>query len=205
MKNEYNPIKNNVICVTKNGLAIYIAHPNYYIGMSALSGPEINIKNFFSTASYGNSKYVKSLFEDPVITSVFWEYVVEHRNQFLSKDFMKNNINFLKKFYNKLIFDIHSKSSHIELQTDPQIINLFIEYDFCNQVLAAGKYIPNKFDAEVLKLLSDKDILDLIHNHISILDEKLELSNLQQTVQMDVLNHICTHVILEYWKWQDWI
>jgi hypothetical protein len=205
MEKVINPIKDNIICLTKNELAIYVAPPKYYVGISALSGPEINIKNFISTASYGNSKYVKALFEEPIITSVFWEYIVEYRNQFLSKDFMKNNINYLKKFYNKLIYDIHSDNFNNQLQTDPNVINLFIEYDFCNQVLAAGKYIPNNFDAEVLKLLSDKEILNLIHNHIYILDEKLEMSSLQQSVQMDVMNHICTHAILEYWKWQKWI
>jgi hypothetical protein len=85
------------------------------------------------------------------------------------------------------------------------VIKFFIEYDFCNQVLAAGKYEPNVINPDFLQLLSDKQILDLMHNHITVLEDKIDLSNLQNNPQHDTLNHVCTHVILEFWKWQGWI
>ena len=196
-------LKNSVIMVSQQNLAIYIPSPSYSIGLYSYSGSEISIKKWFMKALHGDPASIKLLFEDPQISSQWWDYILENRNQFLSKNFIKQNIYHLKKFYNTLAFSL--KNDTVNFANDPNVVRFFVEYDFCNQVLAAGKYLPNKFDAEILSLLSNSQILDLIHNHIIILDDKLDLSSLQTSPQQDVLNHVCTHVILEFWKWQTWI
>ncbi len=196
-------IKNSVIMVSQKNLAIFVPSPSYSIGIFTHSGPELSIKKWFMKALNGDPTSIKLLFEDPQITSEWWDYVLENRNQFLSKNFIKQNIYQMKKFYNTLAFS--HKNDKINLVNEPNVARFFVEYDFCNQVLAAGKYLPNKFDNEVLNLLTDSQILDLMHNHILILDDKLDLSNLQTSPQHDVLNHLCTHVVVEFWKWQTWI
>lgn len=196
-------LKNSVIMVSQKGQAIFIPSPSYSIGLYTFGGQEINIKKWFMKALHGDPACIKMLFEDSQMSSEWWDYLLEHRNQFLSKNFVKQNLYQLKKFYNTLAFSY--KNDKISLKNEPNVARFFVEYDFCNQVLAAGKYLPNKFDESVLDLLSDSQILDLMHNHIIILDDKLELSNLQLSPQQDVLNNVCTHVILEFWRWQGWI
>ena len=196
-------LKNSVIMVSQKNLAIFIPSPAYSLGLYSHAGPEISLKKWFTKSLHGDPHSIKLLFEDAQITSEWWEYIVEHRNQFLSKNFVKQNVYQLKKFYNTLAFS--HKNEKVSLENDPDVARFFVEYDFCNQVLAAGKYLPNPFDPDVLHLLTDSQLLDLMHNHITILDDKLELSNLQNSAQQDVLNHVCTHVTLEFWKWQTWI
>jgi hypothetical protein len=196
-------LKNSIIFVGDQNAAIYIPSPTYSIGLYSYSGPEINLKKWFMRALHGDPSSIKMLFEDPELTSQWWEYVREHKNQFLSKNFIKHNLVLLKKFFNTLSYS--SQFNKVDLHNDTQVIKFFIEYDFCNQVLAAGKYEPNVINPDFLQLLSDKQILDLMHNHITVLEDKIDLSNLQNNPQHDTLNHVCTHVILEFWKWQGWI
>jgi len=196
-------LKNSVIMVTQKNTAIYIPSPSYSIGLYSHTGPEISIKKWFMRAMHGDPFCVKMLFENEEIGSEWWEYIKEHRNQFLSKNFIKQNLHQLKKFYNTVAFS--HKIEKIELKSNPDVIRFFVEYDFCNQALAAGQYLPNHFKEDTLDVLNDSQILDLMFNHIIILDDKLELSSLQNNTQQDVLNNVCTHVILEFWKWQGWI
>jgi hypothetical protein len=196
-------LKNSIILVTQQNCAIYVPSPAYSIGLYSHAGPEVNIKKWFMKALHGDPQTVKMLFEDPAITSDWWEYIREHSYQFVGKTFIKNNLTLLKKFYNTMSFT--SKFQNLDLKDDQQVARFFVEYDFCNQLLAAGRYLPNTFDSSVLELLNTKQILDLMHNHIVVLEDKLELSALQNNPQQDTLNHICTHVILEFWKWQGWI
>lgn len=196
-------LKNSIILVTQQNTAIYVPSPAYSIGLYSHTGPEISIKKWFMKALHGDPQCIKMLFEDPIITSEWWDYIVEHKYQFVSKNFVKANLNLFKKFYNSISFS--NKFENLNLKYDQQVIRFFVEYDFCNQILAAGKYLPNKFDGSVLELLTNQQILDLMQNHIVILEDKIELSSLQNNPQQDTLNHICTHVILEFWKWQGWI
>lgn len=196
-------LKNSVIVISQKNLAIFIPSPAFSLGLYSHIGPEISIKKWFTKSLHGDPASVKLLFEEPQISSEWWEYILEHKNQFLSKNFIKQNIYHLKKFYNTVAFS--HKNEKTSLANDPNVARFFVEYDFCNQVLAVGKYSPNLFDPDVLNLLTDDQILDLMHNHIIILDDKLDLSNLQNNCQQDVLNHLCTHVTLEFWKWQTWI
>ena len=196
-------LKNSIILVTESNTAIYIPSPSYSLGLYSHNGPEMSLKKWFMKSLYGDPKCVKMLFENTTLTSEWWDYILEHKNQFLSKLFIKQNTHLLKKTYNLVSYQ--SNFENLDLSNNCDVINFFVQYDLCNQVLAAGKYLPNNFDSDNLKLLNTKQILDIMHNHLIILDEKLDLSTLQNQPQQDTLNHICTHVTLEFWKWQGWI
>lgn len=204
MNTPRDPIQNNVIAIS-SGTHVFIPHPNYMIGISDFCHSEdyINLQEWFLKATY-NPKHIKMLFEENDVTSTWWEYIKEHRNQFLSKTFIENNLIVLKRFYNNLMYEYQFDNTILNSE-NPEIISFFNEYDLCNQVLAAGKYIPNPPVNEAISLLSEKQITDLMQNHIVILEDKLHRSTLQNTVQKDVLNNILTHTILSYWEWQNWI
>lgn len=196
-------LKNSIIMATEQNFAIYVPSPSYSIGLYSYNGPEMNIKKWFMKALHGDPFCVKLLFEKEQISSEWWDYVKEHRNQFLSKTFIKNQVYLMKKLFNSLSYS--SNFEKLELNKNKEVIKFFKEYDFCNQVLAAGKYLPNDFDENVLNVLTNKQILDIMQNHVVVLEDKIELSTLQNNSHQDILNHVCTHVILEFWKWQGWI
>jgi hypothetical protein len=198
-----NQLKNSIIFVTQYNTAIYVPSPSYSIGLYSHQGPEINIKKWFMKCLHGDPQSIKMLFEEPKITSEWWKYITEHKNQFLSKNFVKQNLTLFKKLYNSISYA--SQFDSLNLKKDPAVARFFIDYDMCNQALAAGTYLPNKFDEETLYLLDNKQILDLMKNHIVVLEDKIDLSTLQNNPQQDTLNHVCTHVIIEFWKWQGWI
>jgi hypothetical protein len=204
MNTPINPIQNNVVAIS-NGTHIFIPHPNYMIGISQFdhSNDFINLQSWFQKATH-SPRHIKMLFEENDLTSTWWEYIKEHRNQFLSKTFIENNLIILKNFYNNLMYENQFGNANINSE-NPEIISFFNEYDFCNQVLAAGKYIPNPPVNEAISLLSEKQIADLMQNHIVVLEDKLQRSPLQNIAQHDVLNNILTHTILSYWEWQSWI
>jgi len=204
MNTPRDPIQNNVIAIS-NGIHVFIPHPNYMIGLSNFSHSEdyIDLQKWFLKAKH-SPRHIKMLFEENDVTSTWWEFVKEHRNQFLSKMFIENNLIVLKSFYNKLMYENQFNGAPINSE-NPEIISFFNEYDFCNQVLAAGKYIPNPPVNEAVSLLSEKQIADLMKNHIVVLEDKLHRSTLQNIAQHDVLNNILTHTILSYWEWQNWI
>jgi hypothetical protein len=195
-------IKNSIIVADVQNNSIFIPPPSYSIGLYSHQGNEINLKKWFMKAFYGDVNSVKILFNEYHLTTHWWEFIREHKSQFLNKILIKNNIVLLKKIYNVLSFNHQTLNKNFNLD---ELDSFIKNYDFCNQVLTSGKYFDNKIDSSFFNLLSEQQTLDLMKNHIVILEDKLELSTLQNNSNQDTLNHILTHTILEFWKFQGWI
>lgn len=104
----------------------------------------------------------------------------------------------------KLIFNKLSYYG-INSQSDRRRAYKFLELnDFCVQALASGKYFPANIN-DSYEHLDNKQLMDVMNNHIRVVSDKVGLSTLQEDVQHDVLEHVLNHVITSYWEWQGWI
>lgn len=198
--------KNNNIIFRTNDFAIYIPHPNELIGIinEEYDRNLMSIQDFVSECSHGNQNFVKHLFEtNNQFKNSWWCYLLEHKNQFLSKQLIDNIIIDLKMIFNKFSYLFNNKQLDENLFNSDEIKLFFKQFDFCNQTLAAGKYFSNPSIDEALSLLSNQIILDLMSNHLILLDRHFEISNLQENIQLDVINHVLTHITFSYWDYQN--
>lgn len=199
--------KNNIIFKSKD-FAIYVPHPNEIIGISSVEYNQnlLTIQQYLNECVNGNFNFTKYLFFlNNECSNEWWSYLKDYKFQFLSLRLIDEIINDLKLTFNKYSYLIKNDEYKTNLYLLEEIKLFFLHYDFCNQVLASGKYFPNPSIDQTLSLLSNQIILDLMHNHIVILQNHLQTSKLQADIQPDVVNHILTHIIFTYWDFQNYI
>jgi len=199
--------KNNIIFKSKD-FAIYVPHPNEIIGISSVEYNQnlLTIQQYLNECVNGNFNFTKYLFFlNNECSNEWWSYLKDYKFQFLSLRLIDEIINDLKLTFNKYNYLIKNDEYKTNLYSLEEIKLFFLHYDFCNQVLASGKYFPNPSIDQTLSLLSNQIILDLMHNHIVILQNHLKTSKLQADIQPDVVNHILTHIIFTYWDFQNYI
>jgi hypothetical protein len=197
-----NNVENHVICLTKDNYEIYVPTLNSVFSLQKVELPVkyISLVDFFKLASSGTSfETTKVLFEEPQGGSDFWNYVRENRRQFISKKLVCDVIEDMKLIFNKLSY------YGINSQTDRRRAYKFLELnDFCVQTLASGMYCPANIN-DCYDFLDDKQLMEVMCNHIRVVSDKVDLSTLQEDVQHDVLEHVLSHVVTSYWEWQGWI
>ena len=197
-----NNIENHVICLTKDNYEIYVPSLKSVFSLKDEEIPirYISLVDFFKSASSGGCfEKTKIVFEEPQGGSDFWNYVRENRRHFISKKIVCDVIEDMKLIFNKLSY------YGINSQSDRRRAYKFLELnDFCVQALASGMYFPANID-DSYEHLDNKQLMDVMNNHIRVVSDKVELSTLQQDVQHDVLEHVLSHVITSYWEWQGWI
>ena len=197
-----NNVENHVICLTKDNYEIYVPSLKSIFTLKDEGIPVryISLIDFFKSASSGECfEKTKILFEEPQGGSDFWNYVRENRRQFISKKIVCDVIEDMKLIFNKLSY------YGINSQSDRRRAYKFLELnDFCVQALASGMYSPADI-YDCYEHLDNKQLMDVMNNHIRVVADKVQLSPLQEDVQHDVLEHVLSHVITSYWDWQGWI
>ena len=200
--------KNNSIVFKTTEISIYIPHPNQLVGLAnkEYDTSLISIQDFVFECINGNFKYVKFLFQPcNQVENSWWSYLLEHKNQFLNKKLINNIIIDLKLIYNKYSYLHNIEQLETCLFNSDEIKYFFKQFDFCNQALSSGKYLQNPSIDETLSLLSNQIILDLMSNHLILLNHHFEISKLQENSQLDVINHVLTHITFSYWDFQNLI
>lgn len=201
--NLINPVRDNVIFVSEDNKAIYIPPLKYKLGILDLDPKENEIEIQAWAKIAMSCEDLDSLlfpFIDAKLSTDWWQYVVEHKRQFLNKKIVYNVMCKMKNLYKDIAFD---KDIRKEFNRN-FAYEFFKYYDFCIQALSTGDY-STKDIIGIYSSLEDEDLHKLMQNHLNILESNFFISRLQEESQKDVINHIINHVICSYYEWQGWI
>ena len=201
--NPVDPVRDNVIFVSEDNIAVYITPMKYKLGIIE-TNPNINeveIQDWAKRAISGDDfDYLLFPFLQGKLTTDWWNYIVEHKNQFLNKEIVFNVMNKMKHLYKDISYD-----KEIRREFDRNLTYKFFNlYDFCIQALSTGDYYPKNV-VDIYSSLEDEDLYKLMQNHLNVIETNFVTSRLQDESQKDVINHIINHVILSYYEWQGWI
>jgi|LauGreDrversion4_2_1035121.scaffolds.fasta_scaffold567429_2 hypothetical protein len=201
--NPVDPVRDNVIFVSDDNIAVYITPLKYKLGILE-TNPNVNeveIQDWAKRAMSGDDlDYLLFPFSQGKLSTDWWDYIVEHKRQFLNKEIVFCVMNKMKHLYKDIAFD-----KDIRKQFNRSLAyKFFTFYDFCIQCLSTGDY-NQKDIIEIYSTLEDEDLYKLMQNHLHVLESNFASSRLQEESQKDVINHIVNHVILSYYEWQGWI
>lgn len=201
--NPVDPVRDNVIYVSEDNVALYITPLKYKLGILE-TNPNINeieIQDWAKRAISGDDfDYLLFPFLQGKLTTDWWNYIVEHKKQFLNKEIVFNVMNKMKHLYKDISYD-----KDIRKVFDRSLTYKFFNlYDFCIQALSTGDYYPKNV-VDIYSSLEDEDLYKLMQNHLNVIETNFVTSRLQDESQKDVINHIINHVILSYYEWQGWI
>lgn len=201
--NPVDPVRDNVIFVSEDNTAVYITPLKYKLGVIE-TNPNINeieIQEWAKRAMIGDDlDYLLFPFSPGKLSTDWWNYIVEHKKQFLNKEIVFNVMNKMKHLYKDISYD-----KDIRKVFDRQLTyKFFTLYDFCIQALSIGDY-NQKNIIDIYCTLEDEDLYKLMQNHLNVLETNYITSKLQDESQKDVINHIINHVVLSYYEWQGWI
>ena len=201
--NPVDPVRDNVIFVSEDNIAIYITPLKYKLGILEINPNinEIEIQDWAKMAIAGDDlDYLLFPFIPNKLNTNWWSYIIENKRQFLNKEIVFCVMNKMKHLYKDIAYD---KDIRKEFNR-PLTYKFFNLYDFCIQALSTGDYQPKNI-IDIYSSLEDEDLYKLMQNHLNVLEYNFVSSRLQDESQKDVINHIINHVILSYYEWQDWI
>lgn len=201
--NLIDPVKDNVIFVSEDNLAIYISPLKYKLGILEIKSKinEIELQDWVKQVlHFDNLNYLLFPFSQGRLSTDWWNYIIENRRQFLNKKIVFHVMVQMKNLYKEIAYDNDIRkefNKHL-------VLEFFKYYDFCIQALSKGDY-EIKDIVGIYSGIEDDDLYKLMQNHLNNLESNFITSRLQEETQKDVINHIVNHVILSYYEWQGWI